>query len=391
MRFRCCLPMLAMATALTCTARAQDAATTAEAAVTAAASAPSSKPVITGLFDFYFLYQFSNPPQHTLLGPGRLYYDAHAKTPTLALAELNVTKAPTPGGFGYKATFMAGDDADLNHGGGPVSATAIGGTDTREGAYKNIQQLFASYQTTSGYTVDLGKFYTPLGYEVTEATGNFNYSHSEVFNIEPIYHAGIRVTTPSYNGVTLAGYVVNSLFNTSRAGLYDDNGAKAYIGQATYAKGPLTLIEGFGTSKDKLNLTNGQKTFLNDFTAVYAVDPKTTLAFNTDYRKDKKTDTVDGAKYFAWAAYAKRAFTPKTAGALRYSRLETKSDPVDGASAKVKPWEATATYEYKVTPAFTTRLEYRHDAANVALYVDGDGAVSKKKDDTVLVAGLYTF
>jgi len=42
------------------------------------------------------------------------------------------------------------------------------------------------------WSIKIGHFYTPMGYEVFPATGNFFYSHSlEWFNSEPITHTGV--------------------------------------------------------------------------------------------------------------------------------------------------------------------------------------------------------
>ena len=347
--------------------------------------------VVSGLFDFYALYQFNNPPAGTLL-PGRLYYDTRHAQPTLALAELNVSQAPAPGGWGFKATLIAGDIADLNHGGGPVSDDEIGGTNTPEGRLKNLQQLYASYQTAGGYTLDIGKFYTPIGFEVTEAPANMNYSHSVPFNILPFYHAGVRVTTPSRNGLTFAGYVVNALYNTARAGVNDNNDSKALIGQVVYAKGPLTLANNLGWGKERLNGEDDQDSIFYDGWLTYAASPATTLALNIDYRKDDQEGGAPGVKHTGFAVYAKRVLNERQYAVLRYSRLRSKTEPIgETSSTTVTPWEVTATFEHRFTPAFAARVELRHDGASDPSFVNGDGTATRESQDTLLVAGLYSF
>jgi len=356
------------------------------------AEAPSADGVtVSGLFDMYYLYQSHNPPAGHLQTPGRLYYDVRHGAPTLALAELNVKKAPQPGGWGFVATLIAGDIAELNHAGGPVSEDDIGATDTPEGRLRNFQQLFASYQTRGGYTLDIGKFYTPLGFEVTEAPANMNYSHSYPFGILPFYHAGVRVTTPARNGWTFAGYLVNALYNTARAVVNDDNDSKALIGQAAYSNGPLTVTNGLGWGKERINGTDDQDSIFYDGWLTYAATPETTLALNVDYRKDDREAAVAGATYTGVAAYAKHTLNERQYASLRYSRLRSKSEPEGEPSTTVTPWEVTATFEHRFSPAFAARLEIRHDEADAPLYVDGQGAVTERSQDSLLVAGLYTF
>ena len=45
------------------------------------------------------------------------------------------------------------------------------------------------------WSVKVGHFFTPVGYEVVPATGNFFYSHSlTLFNSEPFTHTGVLGT-----------------------------------------------------------------------------------------------------------------------------------------------------------------------------------------------------
>jgi hypothetical protein len=54
--------------------------------------------------------------------------------------------------------------------------------------------------------IKVGHFYTPLGYEVVPATGNFFYSHSYTqFNSEPFTHTGILGTYKANSCVTYYG------------------------------------------------------------------------------------------------------------------------------------------------------------------------------------------
>ena len=66
-------------------------------------------------------------------------------------------------------------------------------------------QLYAEVanDTTS---IKVGHFFTPLGYEVIPATGNFFYSHSlTMFNSEPFTHTGVLATYAGIEDLTLYG------------------------------------------------------------------------------------------------------------------------------------------------------------------------------------------
>lgn len=60
------------------------------------------------------------------------------------------------------------------------------------------------------WSVKVGHFFTPLGYEVIPAVGNFFYSHSlTLFNSEPFTHTGVLGTYKGYDDVTLyAGWTL---------------------------------------------------------------------------------------------------------------------------------------------------------------------------------------
>jgi len=55
-------------------------------------------------------------------------------------------------------------------------------------------------------SVKIGHFFTPLGYEVIPATGNFFHSHSyTMFNSEPFTHTGALATYAGFEALTLYG------------------------------------------------------------------------------------------------------------------------------------------------------------------------------------------
>jgi hypothetical protein len=75
-----------------------------------------------------------------------------------------------------------------------------------------------------------GHFYTPMGYEVVGATGNFFYSHSYTnYNIEPFTHTGILSTYTASDDLTLyTGWVLGW-----DSGFDQLNQGNAYIGGLT--------------------------------------------------------------------------------------------------------------------------------------------------------------
>lgn len=402
-------------------------ATPATSTPTAATAAPvKQKLQVTGLVDMYYQYQFADPkhlPQNSL---GTPEYNVRNNTPSLSLAELNLAIAPpSTGGSGFKATLIAGDTADLNVGGLGADPT----TD-KEATYKNIQQLYYTYLSASGWGGDLGKFYTPFGYEVTESNANWNYSRSDIFQyLLPVYHAGLRIYTPSYKGLVATAYLVNSINDTPQEGVYDDNGSKGLIGQLNYTdpKGKWTGVETIGYSADRLpyiasNIAKDDVT-LSDTDFTYNINPTNSFGLNYTYRKDEgdsgttglavggDSDTANG-----WAVYYRNQFTPKDAVALRYDGFDARTSgiPDENAyaqsaygthSSDVKPWEITGTLELKNSSQWLTRLEYRHDGSNTNSFFGSDTTTTtysgdvesvtvpslKKSQDMLTIAEVYTF
>ena len=348
-----------------------------------------------GLIDGYYLFNFHNP-KTVSAGAGELY-DIRHNSPALSLAEINVFANAAPGKFGYKATLITGDTADLNHGG-------LGLT-TGEARFKNVQQLYGTYAFgADGSGVDFGKFYTPFGYEVTESNANYNYSRSTAFNYVPFYNAGARIYTPvpGLAALTATLYVVNGVFNTTTMGVQNDSKRLGYMGQLNYTdpKGKFTLISELGLDKQKFYGEGGPdtKVVVNDNNFTYNFNANTLFGLDYVYRQTKPDgggkETVN-----AYAIYFRQQLTPKNALALRFSGAQDKysgnADGIIGSTSDTsfKPYDITATYEIKTTPNFLTRIEYRHDHNNVATFFGGSADVTalKKDQDTLSLSGVFTF
>jgi hypothetical protein len=360
---------------------------------------PNYKIQYNGLLDGYLQYQFANP-QGTLLDNGLASgaYNARIKTPTLQLAELNVFNNPKPGGFAFKTTLIAGDTADQNHiNFNYANGTSVGSTG--EAQFKNIMQLYGTYAFSgAGGGIDVGKFYTPFGYEVTEANADYNYTRSLAYGLLPFYHAGIRAYTPSYNGLVATGYIVNDIYNTATEGVHRQ-GNYGGIGQLNYTdpKGKFTLIGTLGFGKDyNLGFAPDEagvksKVTVNDDDFTYNLNANQLIGLNYDY-VNVKPDGGSTTKANGYAAYYRQQLTPKTAAAFRFSGFDL-STP--GTSPDLKPYEVTLTYEYKPAANLTTRIEYRHDDSNQDDYLgNNDSGLSgptKKNEDLLILAGMFTF
>ena len=99
-------------------------------------------------------------------------------------------------------------------------------------------------------SVKIGHFYTPAGYEVVPANGNFFFSHALAWNFtEPFTHTGALGTYTASDDVTLYGGWVAG-WDT---GFTQNNGGSAFIGGATVkvlddvSVGYITTLGNLGT------------------------------------------------------------------------------------------------------------------------------------------------
>ena len=362
-----------------------------------AAAPPNYKLQYNGLVDGYYLFNFHNP-KDVSAGAGEPYYDIRHNSPALELGELNVFQNAAPAKFGYKATFIVGDTADINHFDFQGASHGRG-----EARFKNVQQLYGTYSfSANGAGVDVGKFYTPFGYEVTESNGNYNYSRSTAYNYVPFYHAGMRIYSPvpGLAALTATLYLVNGVFNTPTMGVQNDSKRPGYMGQLNYTdpKGKFTLISELGLDKQKdplaLGTGIGTKVVVNDNNFTYNFNANQLAGLDYVYRKltpdGGGKDTVN-----AYAIYYRQALTAKTAAALRFSSGDEKVDDGLGGTTHGRPYDITATYEVKPVANFLTRIEYRHDHNNQAVFFsgndDGVSGPSRKDQDTLSLSGVFTF
>jgi hypothetical protein len=334
-----------------------------------------------GLFDAYYLYDGNVPKgvgTHDITG---FAYDEKASTPTLSLAELNISKAAPPGGgLGFKTTLIAGDTASIN---------APGGEEAR---YQNVQQLYLSYVLSCGAGVDIGKFYTPFGYEVTESNANYNYSRSFIFtDLLPVYHSGLRIYTPDYKGFVATAFVVKAINNADLGssvfeGVYDANKSYGYIGQLNYTapSGKFVAVETYGGSHDGPNGVQ-DKVLLSDTDLTVTPDAVNTFGFNYTNREDT-FDVGSGVQDNGYALYYRRQITSPYAVGFRAEKIFSDINrSVSHADS------LTATFEDKTTKNTLVRLEYRHDDASTGTFLAANGNGLVATQNTVSLSGIYTF
>jgi hypothetical protein len=103
--------------------------------------------------------------------------------------------------------------------------------DSGEGL-ENVKQAFASWKpggADSMFTLDLGKFETPYGAEVSESHLNMNYTRSMLYVSQPVFHTGLRASFAVSDLFDFKVLAVNGWNNT-----IDNNVGKSFGAQLNF-------------------------------------------------------------------------------------------------------------------------------------------------------------
>ena len=371
--------------------------------------APKETPVapapyinVTGEIDGYYQYQFSDPKGTGILRGGRIYAIRH-DTPAVRLAWADIYHTPAPGGFGFKVSLATGDAADRDV---PAAQSGVG-----ESRYKHLAQFYGTYTAANGFTVDIGKYLSPYGYDTTETTLNYNYTLTDATYLVPNYVFGARATYP-FKSPNLAAsvYVVNSLEEAPNLGVEDDGNNHDVILRLNYTTpdGKFNYIPAYGFGRAKLTASGldgadvapakgNEDLVLFDNWLTYHATRAITIAGEYVYRKDDNRGGNYNRKGDGYGAYYRQQLDSRNAIALRYSALTSHTDVIGGAPLSTTSFRAdeyTATYEYRAAANFLTRTEFRHDHSNDASafgFDSGSNPAPVGSQDALIVAGIFTY
>jgi len=160
---------------------------------------------------------------------------------SLDVVKLSISKPEdeSPWASGYNVDLYFGPDAVGYN--SPVGSNGGGGFDSNS----SIKQAYITLRTPVGNGIDwkIGVFDTIIGYEVTDAGSNPNYTRSWGYAVEPTEHTGILGTYKVNDQWSFSAGIANTLsagINTRAITTgYDGNSAtaawhKTFMGSATY-------------------------------------------------------------------------------------------------------------------------------------------------------------
>jgi hypothetical protein len=371
--------------AATVPAPAQSSLVTAAAAPGAATPGPSlagllGPTALSGFVDVYYGQNFNNPASQT---NGLRFFDQGANMFGLNLVELVVDKTPeaTNSRTGYHVALGFGQ-----------AMNAVNGSDHAGlGFDQYLKEAYFSYLAPvgKGLQIDVGKFVTPAGAEVTETKDNWNYSRGLLFSYAiPYYHFGMRAKYAFNDKYSLNGMFVNGWNN-----VIDNNTGKTYgIGFGWNPNKKFGIAQNYMAGPEQNNLNTNVRQ-LSDTVITYSPTSKLSFIVNGDYgRGDRITDPVTAivSHPVFWtgvAGYVRYAFSGTSAFSTRYEYYDDHDGFTTGTAQHLN--EFTTTLERLVAHHIISRLEFRHDFSDQPVFFKGTTPVLAQN---TLAAGLvFTF
>jgi hypothetical protein len=347
----------------------------------------------TGTVDGYWSYNSITPhnaggscdPANGATTPCNKYraFDIQDQSFALNYGELSVEYKPNQ--VGLRVDFGFGDAAEI-----------VNNNSSDSEFLRHIQQAYLT-GTHGKFTVDFGKFVTPIGAEVIETKDNWNYSRGLLFTWAiPFYHFGGRGTYVINDKATISGYVVNGWNNVR-----DNNTAKSvgFSGNFKPMK-KLGLITNVLWGKEVTG-SDDPRTLL-DGILTYTLNDKVSFMANYDYVQDHLAPSLvgqSGPRVFVQgiAGYIKTKPVDKLTLSARYEWLGDHNCVVTGCSA---PSQDLQSYTGTVSVPWndlTLWGEFRRDTSDVASFtkwsqgVFGPTASQVQGQNTVTLGVTYAF
>jgi hypothetical protein len=320
---------------------------------------------ITGQVDAYYRFSSATAGGLTSYTPA---------TNAFGLGMANVAISKDLGKIGFMADLMFGPRAEATNYNDKTSLAFI-------------KQLYITYKPTDKIKFTLGNFMTFVGYELVEATNNFNYSLSYCYTNGPFHHTGAKVDFALSENF---GLMVGAFQPTDFKGnVFGKGGNVNFGGQLSYVNGGLKIylnaLTGPTPTSDTLN-ANSSTTIL-DLTAMYQVSSKVGLGLEvmnksgSNYLNDKIVGT--STAFTGFSVYMNYAASDKFILAGRYENFND-SEALALLGAKINAF--TLSGNVKID-ALTIIPEIRFDSSDIPLVALG----GKKSDVSLILAMTYKF
>ena len=291
------------------------------------------------------------------------------KTNGFTLNQASVTASYLPAsGAGASVTLLGGEDASYL----AASAPQFG-----------VATAYAQY-AAGALTMMAGRLPTLAGAEVVDPVADNEISRSLLFyDLEPIYHDGVRASYAVGDALTLTGGVSNGI-NYSSNGTSDSKLVELGASGAPSKQLSYSMAYYYAGTNSYYGGKPG-KTGLFDFVGTYNATDALSLGLNIDLVSKDLAGSTEKAN--GYALYANYALNGQWMLSGRGEYLTDDNGLITGSANKLK--ELTVALNY--TPAKHLKLaaEVRQDKADNPLFVNGASTTTKQNSFELMAA--YSF
>lgn len=252
-----------------------------------------------------------------------------------------------------------------------------------------VQQALIShiFKLGSGLKVDLGKFNTEVGSEVTEGVDDagWNYSHSftAVYSA-PGSHTGMKLHYDFNDKFAVAACVINGWDN-----MQDNNNSKSYLLHADIRPiKDVTLHLMYLGGPEKTNNTKDNRALIDAILTATADKFSVKLEYVAGTEAKGNINGSD-AKWSGINLQTRYAFSEHYALNLRIDQFTD----TDGFRTGVKQTlrDVTITPEFTLSKNMVARVELRRDMSDKYVFDKKNKPASSKTQDTVALNAVYHF
>ena len=330
-------------------------------------TAPTSPaPTITGSVDAYFRYNFNDPMEG---GPLNDLNNYTSFTNSQNSFQLGMASIRADHSFG-KAS------ATVDLGFGPRAEEFAYGDPAHPTLFA-VKQAYVSYSVSDKLKFTIGKWATHIGYEVTDAYLNRNYSMDYMFSYGPFSHTGIKADIGLGNKSALMLGVANTTDVVAEAG------------SRRYAIAQFST----GTTDDKVKVyVNYQGSYGGSFSTTQfdaVVTAAVTDKFSIGYNGTVQSVKPDGMSSISWWGSALYLTTDPTAA----FGITLRGEYFDNTKAVVGA-PPTSIFDLTLSPNFrvgnlTIIPELRLDAGKDEIFEKSDGTPTKTTVTGILAATYH--
>lgn len=250
----------------------------------------------------------ANPPDD--INFGHLFTDKAGEpmlNQVILTAERPIDSSSKNVDIGFKVQGMYGSDARYTHFLGELD-----GITNRRNQFDIVEAYVNAHLpilTSGGVDIKAGQFVTLEGAEVIDATGDFFYSHTYIFNFGiPFKHTGILTTTHVNKTLDIYAGITSGVNTTLFKG--DNNGSPSFHGGIglNLMGGALTVFATTSIGPEIPRGTPGVRPnhdlrYLNDVTVIWKINNKLTSTTDLNYIRDDGFDVSGGgvAQYFTYS------------------------------------------------------------------------------------------